>query len=196
MNSLPQNRRGVGSGMGTTFQNAAMVLSIGIFFSLMITGLARNLPTTLSAGLTAHGVPNAAAERIAGLPPVSVLFASLLGYNPVQSLLGSSTLAQLKPADAAYLTGREFFPTLISGPFADGLAVAFGFAIIACLVAAVASALRGGTYAFEENNRLLDGHDDSTAVRSTLRKTGPVHTGHAAINSKTNRTASTRWHRN
>ncbi|RAX46967.1 MFS transporter [Arthrobacter sp. AQ5-05] len=150
MNSLPANRRGVGAGMSTTFQNSAMVLSIGIFFSLMITGLARALPSTLASGLTAHGVGIADANRVAGLPPVSVLFASLLGYNPVQSLLGPSALAQLPPADSAYLTGRGFFPALISGPFSDGLAVAFGFAIVACLVAAVASALRGGKYAYAD----------------------------------------------
>lgn len=134
--------------MSTTFQNSAMVLSIGVFFSLMITGLARTLPATLASGLTAHGVSALDAERVAGLPPVSVLFASLLGYNPVQTLLGPVALAKLPTADAQYLTGRGFFPTLISGPFADGLAVAFDFAIIACLVAAVASALRGGKYAY------------------------------------------------
>ncbi|WP_082369159.1 MFS transporter [Arthrobacter sp. ERGS1:01] len=148
MNALPSNRRGVGAGMSTTFQNSAMVLSIGIFFSLMITGLARSLPATLTAGLTAHGVSTADAARVAALPPVSVLFSSLLGYNPVQSLLGPTVLAKLPPADAAYLTGRGFFPALISGPFSDGLAVAFVFAIAACLVAAVASALRGGKYAY------------------------------------------------
>src|SRR6185312_14509235 len=109
-----------------------------IFFSLMVTGLARTLPATLSAGLTAHGVSAVDAAHVANLPPVSVLFASLLGYNPVQTLLGPAALSQLPPADAGYLTGRGFFPALISGPFADGLAVAFGFAIVACLVAAVA----------------------------------------------------------
>lgn len=150
MNSLPPNRRGVGAGMSTTFQNSAMVLSIGVFFSLMITGLAASLPQTLSAGLTAHGVSAADASRVAALPPVSVLFASLLGYNPVQSLLGPSALQSLPPADAAYLTGRGFFPTLISGPFAQGLSVAFGFAIIVCLIAALASALRGGKYIYTE----------------------------------------------
>ncbi|MGH3832145.1 MAG: MFS transporter, partial [Pseudonocardiaceae bacterium] len=36
MNSLPPHQRGVGAGMSTTFQNSAMVLSIGVFFSLMI----------------------------------------------------------------------------------------------------------------------------------------------------------------
>ena len=150
MNSLPANRRGVGAGMSTTFQNAAMVLSIGIFFSLIITGLARSLPDTLSSGLIAQGVPASAAARLAALPPVSVLFASLLGYNPIQSLLGPAALGNLPPDHVAYLTGRSFFPQLISGPFADGLAVAFGFAITACLVAALVSALRGGKYVHAE----------------------------------------------
>jgi MFS family permease len=143
MNALPANRRGVGGGMSTTFQNTSMVLSIGIFFSLMIIGLAGSLPATMQSGLTAHGVPIGQAHAIAGLPPVAVLFASLLGYNPVQSLLGSHTLSQLPAHDSTYLTGHTFFPSLISGPFHDGLIVAFGFAIVACLVAAVASWLMG-----------------------------------------------------
>jgi MFS family permease len=146
MNSLPPNQRGVGAGMSTTFQNAAMVLSIGIFFSLMISGLARSLPQTLSAGLIAQGVPAADAMEVAALPPVAVLFASLLGYNPVQTLLGPRVLHLLPAGHAAYLTGRGFFPALISAPFSDGLAIAFGFAIIACVIAAIASWLRGGKY--------------------------------------------------
>ncbi len=150
MNSLPPNRRGVGAGMSTTFQNAAMVLSIGIFFSLMVSGLARSLPQTMSAGLIAQGVPAADAMQVAALPPVAVLFASLLGYNPIQTLLGPTVLHQLPAGHAAYLTGRGFFPALISGPFSDGLTVAFGFAILACLIAAIASWLRGGKYVYAE----------------------------------------------
>jgi MFS family permease len=143
MNALPANRRGVGGGMSTTFQNASMVLSIGIFFSLMIVGLAGSLPETMQSGLTAHGVPADQAHAVAGLPPVAVLFASLLGYNPVKSLLGDHTLGQLGPADSHYLTGHSFFPSLISGPFHDGLIVAFAFAIGACLIAAAASWFMG-----------------------------------------------------
>ena len=146
MNALPGNRRGVGAGMSTTFQNSAMVLSIGIFFSLMITGLSGSLPQAMASGLTAHGVSAAQAGTVAALPPVSVLFASLLGYNPIESILGQGTLSQLPPADAGYLTGRGFFPSLISEPFHQGLVVAFTFAIVACLVAAAASWMRGGKY--------------------------------------------------
>ncbi len=40
MNSLPPERRGVGAGMSATFQNSATVLSIGVFFTLIILGLA------------------------------------------------------------------------------------------------------------------------------------------------------------
>jgi EmrB/QacA subfamily drug resistance transporter len=150
MNSLPPHRRGVGAGMSTTFQNTAMVLSIGIFFSLMISGLARSLPYTLSDGLIAQGVPAADATRVAALPPVAVLFASLLGYNPIQTLLGPNVLQQLPSGHAAYLTGRGFFPALISGPFSDGLTVAFGFAIATCLIAAIASLLQGRKYVYFE----------------------------------------------
>ena len=151
MNSLPARQRGVGAGMTSTFQNSAMVLSIGIFFTLMVTGLTATLPHTMQSGLTAQGVPAAQAHEIASLPAVSVLFASLLGYNPVQTLLGTSTLSHLSATHQQYLTGRSFFPGLISGPFSHGLGVAFAFAIIACLVAALASALRGGKYVHVED---------------------------------------------
>jgi hypothetical protein len=142
MNSVPANQRGAASGMIATFMNSASVLSIGIFFSLMIIGLSSKLPATLFSGLTAQGVPASAAAPISHLPPIGVLFASFLGYNPMQQLLGP-ILHSLNPAHAAYLIGREFFPHLITGPFHDGLGVAFGFAIAACLIGAVASALTG-----------------------------------------------------
>ena len=148
MNSLPPERRGVGAGMSATFQNSAMVLSIGIFFTLIILGLASSLPATLIHGLVAQGVPRADAARLAALPPVSIMFAALLGYNPVQTLLGHA-ISRLPASHAAYLTGHTFFPSLISAPFEHGLAIAFDFAIAACLVAAVASLLRGGQYVHE-----------------------------------------------
>ncbi len=147
MNSLPAKDRGAGGGMNSTFMNSAQVFSLGIFFSLMIAGLAATLPTTLSSGLIAHGVPAANAHRIAQQPPVSILFASFLGYNPVQHLLGAGVLHSLSPANAALLTGRSYFPSLISGPFRSGLNIAFGFSIGACLIAAAASWSRGKHYA-------------------------------------------------
>ena len=149
MNSLPPERRGVGAGMSATFQNSAMVLSIGIFFTLIILGLAASLPAALSHGLTAQGVPPADAARLAELPPVSIMFAALLGYNPIGTLLGS-VVSKLPASHAAYLTGHAFFPALIAAPFQQGLDIAFDFAIAACLVAAVASLLRGRRYVHEE----------------------------------------------
>jgi MFS family permease len=146
MNSLPPGDRGAGGGMNQTFQNSAQVLSVGIFFTLMILGLAANLPHTMASGLEAHGVPAGAAEHAANLPPVSILFAAFLGYNPIQHLLGASVLSQLPAHTHAVLAGRSFFPQLISSPFKDGLHEAFAFAIVACLVAAVASWSRGERY--------------------------------------------------
>ncbi len=150
MNSLPPQHRGAGGGMNQTFQNSAQVISVGVFFTLMILGLASDLPHALSSGLQAHGVPAAAARGASHTPPVSVLFAAFLGYNPVEHLLGPHVLASIAPAARATLAGRSFFPALISGAFRSGLHEALLFAILACLIAAAASLMRGGTYHYSE----------------------------------------------
>ena len=142
MNSVPANQRGAAGGMIATFMNSASVLSIGIFFSLMVAGLASKLPASMFSGLTAQGIPASAATTISHLPPIGVLFAAFLGYNPMQQLLGP-LLGHLPSAHAAYVTGREFFPNLITHPFHDGLGVAFGFAIAVSVIAAIASGLTG-----------------------------------------------------
>jgi MFS family permease len=142
MSSVPANMRGAASGMRATFQNAGQVLSIGVFFSLMVAGLAGSLPSTLSAGLTGQGVPVATAGQVAQLPPVGTLFAAFLGYNPIAELLGPRVLGTLPPANAANLTGLEFFPRLISGPFHDGLVIVFWLAIVMTVIGALVSLLR------------------------------------------------------
>jgi MFS family permease len=142
MNSVPANQRGAAGGMIATFMNSASVLSIGIFFSLMVAGLSSKLPTAMFSGLTAQGVPASAAGPISHLPPIGVLFAAFLGYNPIQQLLGP-LVSHLPHAHAVYLIGRQFFPSLITGPFHDGIGVAFGFAIAACVIGAAASAFTG-----------------------------------------------------
>jgi MFS family permease len=143
MSSVPTRMRGAASGARATFMNAGMVLSMGIFFSLMVAGLSSSLPHTLSSGLTAQGVPADTATQISHLPLVATLFAAFLGYNPMQQLLGPSTLSAVPPSNAQTLTGREFFPHLISGPFHDGLMVVFWLAIVMAVIGAVASALPG-----------------------------------------------------
>jgi MFS family permease len=151
MNSVPADQRGVASGMRATFMNAGMVLSIGTFFSMMIAGLASRLPQTLTQGLTAHGVPPNVAGPIGQLPPVGTLFAAFLGYNPIANLLGpSGTLAHLPASDARTLTGREYFPHLISGPFHHGLVIVFTLAIAMSLIAALASLLRGRRFIHDD----------------------------------------------
>jgi MFS family permease len=144
MNAVPADQRGAAAGMRGTFFNAGSSLSIGVFFSLMVVGLASTLPTTMTTGLTAHGVPTGVAERIADLPPVGTLFASFLGYNPIGELLGSTgVLAKLPKDQAATLTGTRFFPDLIAGPFHSGLVVVFVAAAAMMVVAALASFLTG-----------------------------------------------------
>jgi hypothetical protein len=148
MNSLPPESRGVGSGMNTTFQNSAQVVSIGIFFSLMIAGLSTSLPHSLYSGLTANGISSAAARQAANLPPVSTLFSAFLGYNPVQHLVGTSALSHLTAAQQAVVNGHSFFPNLIKGPFRSGLHDAFDFSIVASLIAAAASWSRGKRFVY------------------------------------------------
>ena len=180
MNSLPPGDRGAGGGMNQTFQNSAQVLSIGIFFTLMILGLAATLPAAMSSGLEAHGVPAAVANTAAHLPPVSILFAAFLGYNPIQHLLGSTTLAHISAHSQAILTGRSFFPHLISAPFRSGLHEALYFAIAACLVAAAASLMRGTPYRPDDEEPQRTQHLHTRAEAARNRRSAKVAVGRRA----------------
>jgi MFS family permease len=150
MSAVPAQHRGSASGMRATFQNSGMSLSIGIFFSLMIAGLAATLPRTLTSGLRSQGVPAAVAAHVAHLPPVSTMFAALLGYNPVGQLLApSGTLARLPRHNVAVLTGKQFFPHVISGPFHHGLIIVFTAAAVMSVLGAVISLLRGKQFYYD-----------------------------------------------
>ena len=144
MGSVPASHRGAASGMRSTFQNSGTALSIGVFFSLMIAGLAASLPTALTNGLTQQGVPLGVAQRIGHLPPVATLFSAVLGDNPIAHLLSSQNALDALPSAARQtLTGRAFFPQLIAGPFHTGLLVVFATSAILSVLAAGASLMRG-----------------------------------------------------
>jgi MFS family permease len=167
MSSVPAQHRGVASGMRSTFQNSGMSLSIGIFFSLMIAGLAATLPRTLTAGLRAQGVPLHVATQVSHLPPVSTVFAALLGFNPVQHLLSNSgVLARLPRRGAAVLTGNQFFPHLISGPFHHGLIIVFTAAALMSLTGAVVSLMRGRQFYYGEETPSLPKPSSVSASRA------------------------------
>jgi MFS family permease len=144
MGSVPARDRGSASGMRSTFQNSGTAVSIGVVFTLMIAGLSASLPTTLANGLTKLGVPVNVAHQVGSLPPVSSLFASMLGVNPIQHLLEpSGVLAKLPASSVSQLTGRAFFPSLLSGPFHQGLLVVFSVSAALSVLAGLASLLRG-----------------------------------------------------
>ena len=143
MSSVPPETRGASSGMRATFQNSANLVSIGFFFSIVTLGLATALPSTLSTGLIANGVPRQAATIIAHLPPTAALFGAFLGYNPIGELLPPSVLQIISPAHRAILLGKTFFPNLISVPFMDGLHAVFYISAALCIIGAGASLLRG-----------------------------------------------------
>jgi MFS family permease len=170
MNSLPADQRGAGSGMSGVFQNAAMVLSMGIFFTLMISGISSVLPQSLYRGLVNQHVPAATAAAVSHLPPITSLFASLLGYDPIKQILGTAVLSKLPAHSVAVLSGRSFFPTLLAKPFADGLTIAFTFGAIACALAAVASLMRGRRYV----------HSDGPVLTTMGPLPGPVAAGNGS----------------
>ncbi|WP_285549985.1 MFS transporter [Actinoplanes regularis] len=174
MSSVPAALRGAASGMRATFVNAGQVLSIGVFFSLMVAGLADSLPGTLGSGLTAQGVPAVTADRVAQLPPVGTLFAAFLGYNPIAELLGPQVLGALPPANAATLTGLTFFPRLIATPFHHGLLIVFWLAAGMSAVGALASLARGrrsrglpAEVTGEDRNPLESGHSPGQSYPPT-----------------------------
>ncbi len=158
MSSVPPRHRGSASGMRSTFQNSGMSLSIGIFFSLMIAGLAATLPRALTAGLRSQGVPLATATKIAHLPPVSTVFSALLGYNPVRTLVGPGVLGTLPSHNVQVLTGTQFFPHLIAAPFHHGLVIVFTAAAIMSLIGALVSLMRGKQFIYdapETNDQII-----------------------------------------
>jgi MFS family permease len=174
MGSVPPRDRGVASGMRATFQNSGTAVSIGVVFTLMIAGLSRTLPSTLSTGLTRVGVPTGIAHQVATLPPVSSLFASVLGVNPIQHLLApTGVLSSLSAANRAALTGREFFPSLLSGPFHSGLIVVFGVSAALSVLAGLASLLRGGRPA-DAGTPAASGGPDARDARVSTRPASPA----------------------
>jgi MFS family permease len=157
MNAVPASQRGAASGVRATGMNAGMVLSMGGFFTLMAVGLASRLPGSLYSGLTGAGVSPDAAHTISQTPPVGTLFAAFLGDNPIKALMEQVDPSQLRPGsgvDVSMLTGKSFFPHVISEPFMHGLLIAFGASIVMLLIAAGASLMRGERYVH------ADAHDE------------------------------------
>ncbi len=174
MGAVPVNQRGAASGMRGTFLNSGQALSIGVFFSLMIIGLASALPSTLNSGLQQQGVPSNVAHHISGLPPVSTLFAAFLGFNPMAQLLGPTGALDSLPAhNVSTLTGKQFFPHLISGPFHHGLVIVFVAAAAMMLVAAAASLFGNG----KEPTPVLATAKENDGQSAVSTKTAKKHNG-------------------
>jgi MFS family permease len=167
MNAVPASERGSAAGIQASFLNAGFVLSIGVFFSLMIVGLSNSLPHSLRTGLLAHGVSASAAQTIASVPAVGSLFSSFLGYNPLATLLVSPAHAHVTAAQWHVLTGKAFFPHLIAAPFKSGLAIVFGAAVAMSVLGAVFSLLRGSRFVHTEH-RLREHAGDPAATAGAV----------------------------
>jgi MFS family permease len=145
MNAVPASERGQASGVRATMTNAGQVLSIGVFFSLMIIGLSLELPSVMETQLVAQGLSLDVAARVAAEPPVASLFAAFLGYNPMGELVPTAALHALPAQAVATITGTRFFPELLAEPFMVGIKIAFSISILLYLASALISWQGGST---------------------------------------------------
>jgi MFS family permease len=143
MNALPADKRGVGSGMRGSFMNTGQVLSMALYFAILLYGMSRHLPAALSSSLLAAGVPSTAAAQIAALSPSGALFAAFLGYNPMANLIPHSIMAGLPAATQQTLIGHNFFPNAIAPAVMASLHVCFWMSAVLALASAAASWMRG-----------------------------------------------------
>lgn len=174
MNAVPARFRGAASGMRATFMNAGMMLSMGIFFTMVISSLSTGLPATISQGLSKFALPPVMIQHLAHMAPLSLLFAALLGYNPLKTMFsstapGRTVMTHLPAHQLATLTSPQFFPTLISHPFMAALRIVFMFAAAMTLLSAILSAFRGGRFIYEDED--LPEHGPQTVAPTAESQT-------------------------
>lgn len=173
MNSVPPGERGVTSGMMSTLMNSGFVVSMGMFFTIIVVGLTKSFPPVLSASLTSAGAAQLI-PAMSTIPPTGALFAAFLGYNPVQMILTAmppSVIGMIAPATIATLTGVIWFPTTLAQAFMPSLALAFYIGAALSVIAAILSAMRGGKYVHEihgeKTENLLSPEPDPVASEKT-----------------------------
>ncbi len=149
MNSLPEESRGAGSGMRTTFNNIGQTISMAIFFSIAISIFSLKLPSSLLNTSVSIGLPLQIATAISKIPPSGALFAAFLGINPAASF-SPAMLNLIPPAALKSLMSLSFFPNAIGPSFMVGLKDSLYIAILMTIAGAVLSALSGGRYVHGE----------------------------------------------
>jgi EmrB/QacA subfamily drug resistance transporter len=160
MNAVPPEERGVSSGMMSTLMNSGFVLSMGMFFTIIVVGLTSAFPPELSAALSAANASQLI-PAMSAIPPTGALFAAFLGYNPVQMILAGlspALIATVAPATLATITGVVWFPTTLAQAFMPSLALSFYIGAGISFIAALLCAMRGDKYVEEIDGT---GRDDN-----------------------------------
>lgn len=150
MNSVPSQYRGAASGMRSTLQNDGLVISIGLFFAIVISSLSLSLPSAINQALSRNGIIGPAAGAISKISPEAAVFSSLIGYNPVSKIVPLTALQSLTPSQKSTVLSDKFFPSVLAGPFSESLGKAFWFSAILSVLAAIMSLLRGKRYVWED----------------------------------------------
>jgi len=158
MNAVPAEHRGAASGMRATLQNAGMQLSMAVFFTIVLVGLATGLSGSVHSALSSAGVPEPYLSQFTNLVasnPTGALFGAFLGQNPMAAFvpfLPTTLQQQLGPT----LLARPFFPNAVAPSFLHGIDLAFAVSAGLTALAAVVSLLRGGRYVHELHARVAD----------------------------------------
>ncbi|MFZ0005705.1 MAG: MFS transporter [Methanoregula sp.] len=151
MNSVPPEDRGVASGMRSMLQNSGMVISMALFFTIVIVSLTQLFPPELATSLTSAGAAGLIGP-MSSIPPTGALFAAFLGYNPVHTILVTlpqTVVAAISPATIATLTGTTWFPTTLAYAFMPSVRISFYIGALLSVIAAALSAMTGSRFVHE-----------------------------------------------
>jgi hypothetical protein len=132
-------------------QNSGMVISMALFFTIVIVSLTHLFPPELATSLTSAGAPGLIVPMSA-IPPTGALFAAFLGYNPVNAILATlspAVVAAINPATMTTLTGITWFPTTLAHAFMPSLRISFYIGALLSIIAAVLAAMTGSRFVHE-----------------------------------------------
>ncbi len=164
MNSVPPEDRGVASGMRSMLQNSGMVVSMALFFTIVIVSLTHLFPPELATSLAGAGAPELLAPMSA-IPPTGALFAAFLGYNPVHAILVTlpqAVVAAISPATMATLTGTTWFPTTLAHAFMPSLRISFYIGALLSVTAAILSSMTGSRFVHEIHGKQREKSEETT----------------------------------
>jgi len=144
MASVPVQKRGAASGMRASLQNTASAISVVLYFSVVITGMAITLNSSIESALSPYGI-----HLNVNLPAAVAIFSALLGYDPLSSLTSS-----LPTSVASHIDTPAFFVTAIAPSFMSGFRLMLNISAALLVLSGILSLARKGVRVGEMGNRV------------------------------------------